>query len=621
MNKKVKNIILCVVLLIASVVYTIIVMKVDVKPIGPQNSLVGLASVNKYFKDIIGNNMTIYKVTEYVGYIPILLAGVYAVIGFVQLIKRKSLKKVDKEIYILACFYVLVLGVYLLFEKLVINYRPVLMEGLLDPSYPSSHTILALCFCGSSIIINNILFKKSKLAKCENVLSVILIYVITIGRFVSGVHWFSDIIGGIIISLALLQLFKTMIILLTKKDYKVSILKVFLIILGFIICTSVAIYVNYELFNKVMVIDNIKYNADGIPIPEVTDGIRGELGIDKNVNEITIDKYLGRSDSVYRDMRMLYDPADYAKIGGNAILDGLVEGFEVVPLPYIIPVNNLPKEVGETYKGKTLFRLNADGSYSPNYKESLEFIEKLFPKNKYIFLMCGGGGYAGMMKKFLVSLGWNENKIWVVGGYWYYTGEHNIKLEYSELYDEPRKFTYHEIDFNKFTTIRNHKNGLIELTDKYYDPTEDFNSMFNQIYIDAYDDENAVLLKDDERRAYANQKQADYIDSLLEKKENFIIIFHDYYDTCSDELNLYDIADQIRMNDQVYFYMLDPDVYKKTSLFENYRFIPGVLIIKEGTVYQYIDGNHKLTKQIYDAKTWDERVKLLRDWINKYVVI
>ena len=147
MNKKVKNIILCVVLLIASVVYTIIVMKVDVKPIGPQNSLVGLASVNKYFKDIIGNNMTIYKITEYVGYIPILLAGVYAVIGLVQLIKRKSLKKVDKEIYILACFYVLLLGVYLLFEKLVINYRPVLMEGLLDPSYPSSHTILVDDFC------------------------------------------------------------------------------------------------------------------------------------------------------------------------------------------------------------------------------------------------------------------------------------------------------------------------------------------------------------------------------------------------------------------------------------------------------------------------------------------
>ncbi len=218
MSKKKKSILYSVLLIITSIVYTIIVAKVDVKPIGPLESKVGLASINKFFMDLIGSNMKLYKLTEYLGYIPILMAGVYALIGLIQLIKRKSLKEVDREIYILACFYVIVLGVYLLFEKLVINYRPILMEGALDPSYPSSHTILALCFCGSSIIINNILFKDNKYAKYANILSFILIFAITIGRFISGVHWFSDILGGIIISLTLLQLFKTALRIFKRRS-------------------------------------------------------------------------------------------------------------------------------------------------------------------------------------------------------------------------------------------------------------------------------------------------------------------------------------------------------------------------------------------------------------------
>ena len=187
-----------------------------------------------------------------------------------------------------------------------------------------------------------------------------------------------------------------------------------------------------------------------LPKPEVTTGQRGELGIDKNINESNIDEYLGRSDSVYRDMRMLKDPAEYEKIGGDSYLSGFVDGFEVVPLPYIVNVTGLPEAVGETFAGKTLFT-NSNGIYTPNYKESMEVLEALFPKDKTIFLMCGGGGYAGMMKNLLVALGWDADKIYNVGGYWYYNGDNNIEVKRENadgktVYDF-YKVPYHDINF------------------------------------------------------------------------------------------------------------------------------------------------------------------------------
>ncbi len=195
-----------------------------------------------------------------------------------------------------------------------------------------------------------------------------------------------------------------------------------------------------------------------LPKPKVTGGQRGVLGIDKNVNEKTIDKYLNRKDSVYRDMRMLKDPANYEKIGGDSYLSGFIKGFEVIPFPLIVEVKNLPTEVGTTYKGKTLFKQTNDGNYVPNYKESIPFLEYYFPKDKNIFLMCGGGGYAGMMKDILVSLGWNKDKIYNVGGYWYYDGPN--KIEVKKTINEKTsydfyKITYHDIDFNSLNEVNN----------------------------------------------------------------------------------------------------------------------------------------------------------------------
>ena len=215
----------------------------------------------------------------------------------------------------------------------------------------------------------------------------------------------------------------------------------------FIILAAIIIVVYYGTNNV--------NKVEKLPLPEITGGERGALGIDKNINEESIDKYLGREDSVYRDMRMLKDPGNYEAIGGDSYLSGFVKGFEVVPYPYLTEVKGLPEAVGDSYKGKTLFT-EKDGKYEPNYKESIEYLEYYFPKDKIIFLMCGGGGYAGMTKQLLVSLGWDETKIYNVGGYWFYNGKNNITIKKTEndktSYDF-WKVNYHDIDFDSLTPI------------------------------------------------------------------------------------------------------------------------------------------------------------------------
>ena len=210
-----------------------------------------------------------------------------------------------------------------------------------------------------------------------------------------------------------------------------------------VIALLLGLLLGYMIFNK---------KEKSLPLPEVTGGERGMLGIDKNINEETIDKYLNRSDSVYRDMRMLKDPGNYEAIGGDSYLSGFIKGFEVVPYPLLTEVKGLPEAVGDSYKGKTLFK-EKDGKYIANYKESLEILEYYFPKDKNIFLICGGGGYAGMTKNLLVSLGWDENKIYNVGGYWYYNGKNNVEVKNNNKYDF-YKVTYHDIDFKNLTEVK-----------------------------------------------------------------------------------------------------------------------------------------------------------------------
>ena len=200
-----------------------------------------------------------------------------------------------------------------------------------------------------------------------------------------------------------------------------------------------------------------KNTLSTLPKPEISEGLRGEFGIDKNINEKNIDEYLNRPDSVYRDMRMLKDPGNYEAIGGDSYLSGFVKGFEVVPYPYLVNVSGLPEEVGDTYTGKTLFT-EKDGKYTPNFEESMDILKYLFPKDKNIFLMCGGGGYAGMTKNMLVALGWNEDKIYNIGGYWYYEGKNNVIVKNEKHKDVTYDFwklPYHDIDFDSLHEVSN----------------------------------------------------------------------------------------------------------------------------------------------------------------------
>lgn len=208
MKKRRKEILLCGGLFAIAIIYTLLVKYIDVQAIGPNDSLVGFATINNFMFNLTGVNMLWYDITDWWGFVPLFIAFIYAMIGLFQMIKRRSLFKVDKEIIRLGIFYVGVIGLYIFFETYIINYRPILMDGTLEASYPSSHTLLSICICGSSLMINKILYNNKKIFKLENIISILSIFIIVIGRLISGVHWFTDIIGAVLISIALLKILK-----------------------------------------------------------------------------------------------------------------------------------------------------------------------------------------------------------------------------------------------------------------------------------------------------------------------------------------------------------------------------------------------------------------------------
>jgi len=211
------NIIITAFLAFISLIYTILVKTVDVKPIGPNDSSIGFSKMNDAFRNLIGSNMTIYKITEIFGLLILLIVAFYGVIGLIQLIKNKSIKEVDRDIILLGIFYVVVLIVYVFFEKCVINYRPIVIEGELEASYPSSHTMLALCVGISSLMVSKKYLNK-KYSKIFNIITIVLMSVVFLGRTFSGVHWISDILGGVLISLTLLMCFKTVYVWKNKLN-------------------------------------------------------------------------------------------------------------------------------------------------------------------------------------------------------------------------------------------------------------------------------------------------------------------------------------------------------------------------------------------------------------------
>ncbi len=187
-------------LLAAFVLWTVLVRLVDVQMIGPQESSVGFATLNGYVHNLTGVNMSLYVITDWLGLVPIGVAFAFAVFGLVQWVVRKSLFKVDQSILALGGFYIIVMAVYVLFEIVVINYRPTLIEGYLEASYPSSTTMLVLCVMPTAMLQLRNRIKNNIFRYCVMIAIVAFTAFMVIGRLVSGVHWITDIIGGALFS-------------------------------------------------------------------------------------------------------------------------------------------------------------------------------------------------------------------------------------------------------------------------------------------------------------------------------------------------------------------------------------------------------------------------------------
>ena len=198
-------------LLIAFVLWTVAVCFVDVRTIGPQGSTVGFAGINGFVHNLTGTHFSLYNITDWLGLVPIFVCMGFGILGLVQWIKRKSIFKVDHDILVLGGFYIITIAAYLFFENVVINYRPVLINGYLEASYPSSTTLLVMCVMPTAIMQLGSRIKNKVFRNIIAVTIIAFIAFMVIGRLLSGVHWLTDIVGGTLLSAGLVMLYRAII--------------------------------------------------------------------------------------------------------------------------------------------------------------------------------------------------------------------------------------------------------------------------------------------------------------------------------------------------------------------------------------------------------------------------
>lgn len=209
---------LAVILLTAFLLWTLILRTVDVQPIGPLESSVGLASINGGFHRFTGVNMRLYEITDLLSIVPLGIVLCFGILGLTQWIARRKLRLVDYDILALGCFYVIVMALFVFFELCVINYRPILIEGILEASYPSSTTMLVMCVIPTAMLQCRHRIKNSTVRCAVLMILGIFMLLMVAGRLLAGVHWLTDIIGGALLSSGLVTLYDG----LCHRDRKTS---------------------------------------------------------------------------------------------------------------------------------------------------------------------------------------------------------------------------------------------------------------------------------------------------------------------------------------------------------------------------------------------------------------
>ena len=215
--KKNQNLLAGILLLVGFAVWTFLIQTVDVQPIGPNGSSVGFAALNGWFHQLTGVHWMLYTLTDWLGLVPIFVCLIFAGAGFVQLVQRRSIFKVDLDIIMLGAYYVLVILGYLLFEMVPINYRPVLIEGFLEASYPSSTTLLVLSVMPTLYFQAQRRLSPNALRQTILIFSVLFSAFMVIGRLVSGVHWLTDIVGAVLLSSGIFLIYKASVNFLCKR--------------------------------------------------------------------------------------------------------------------------------------------------------------------------------------------------------------------------------------------------------------------------------------------------------------------------------------------------------------------------------------------------------------------
>ncbi len=206
------------ILVVGFVIWTLLIQRIDVRPLGVNGTDIGFSTINCWFHQLTGVHLEIYTITDWLGLVPIFICMIFGWIGCVQLIKGRSLFKVDYDIILLGIYYVLVIFGYLVFEMIPINYRPILIEGFMEASYPSSTTLLVLCVMPTLVEQINHRSKNEMVKKIAKTLVICFSIFMVVGRLISGVHWLTDIAGSIMLSVGLFCIYKAAVLLCYKGE-------------------------------------------------------------------------------------------------------------------------------------------------------------------------------------------------------------------------------------------------------------------------------------------------------------------------------------------------------------------------------------------------------------------